>query len=273
VPPITIVLLNSPNVAKYDLSTVTTVMCGAAPLSTELLNAFIARVFPSAVVVQGYGMTETTPNIVTFPRELAKGHEGYVGRLMPSYQARLVEEDGTDAPQGGPGELWVRGPSVMKGYHDNVEATLNTIAPGGWLKTGDIISINPEGWFSVVDRKKELIKYKGFQVAPAELEGLLIQHPRVLDAGVVGVNDDSQATELPRAYIVAADNASTPADLAAEVAAWVASKAASHKHLRGGIVVVDVIPKSPSGKILRKNLRIRAQEDKDVVHRSTRAKL
>lgn len=217
-------------------------------------------------------MTETSPNLATFPRELAAGHEGLVGRLMPTYQARLVLEDGTDAPEGGPGELWVRGPSVMKGYHANVQATLDTIAPGGWMKTGDIVSINPEGWFSVVDRKKELIKYKGFQVAPAELEGLLIQHPRVLDAGVVGINDDSQATELPRAYIVPADSGSA-AELAAEIIAWVATKAASHKHLRGGIVVVEAIPKSPSGKILRKNLRIRANEDKDTVYGYKKAKL
>lgn len=258
-------LLNSPTLKNYNLSSLRTIMSGAAPLSPELLQAFSALV-PSARVIQAYGMTETSPNIANMHRGISVGREDSVGRLLPGFQARLVKDDGEDADpeRGEAGELWVRGPCVMKGYHNNPSATDNTIAPGGWMQTGDIVVRDPDGWISVVDRKKELIKYKGFQVAPAEIEGLLIQHPMVLDAGVVGVYDPAQATEVVRAYLVF--KGGRDEDVAAEVAAWVAQRVARAKHLSGGIVVVDAIPKSPSGKILRKVLRERAKQDKDTVH-------
>lgn len=241
-------------------------MSGAAPLSPELLQAFSALV-PSARVIQAYGMTETSPNICNMHRGNSVGREDSVGRLLPGFQARLVKDDGEDADptRGEAGELWVRGPCVMKGYHNNPTATDNTIAPGGWMQTGDIVVRDPDGWISVVDRKKELIKYKGFQVAPAEIEGLLLQHDKVLDAGVVGVYDPNQATEVVRAYLVLKEGLGE-AETAAEVAAWVTKRVARAKHLSGGIVVVDAVPKSPSGKILRKLLRERAKKDEDTVH-------
>ncbi|GMK55763.1 hypothetical protein CspeluHIS016_0208190 [Cutaneotrichosporon spelunceum] len=270
VPPVLIVFLNSPHVKNYDLSSLKTVLCGAAPLSAELVHAFTALI-PKCRIIQAYGMTETSPNIANMHRGISVGREYSVGRLLPCYQARLVKENGEDADpsKGEAGELWVRGPSVMKGYHNNPAATDATIAPGGWLKTGDVVTRDAEGWLSVVDRKKELIKYKGFQVAPAEMEGLLIQHENVLDAGVVGVYDPTQATELVRAYLVLAgtDKERTAED----VAAWVAGRAARAKHLSGGIVVVDAIPKSPSGKILRKQLRERAKSEADPVVAMPRA--
>jgi acyl-CoA synthetase (AMP-forming)/AMP-acid ligase II len=258
VPPIVLLLVHSKHVPDFDLSSLVWVSCGAAPLSGELIQAFQAR-FPNCTITQSYGMTETSPGIfIALETDAQAGHLG-IGRLLPTFQARLVRPDGSDAPRGERGELWVRGPCVMKGYHANPAATAGTMEPGGWLRTGDVLVRGDDGLWAVVDRVKELIKYKGFQVAPAELEGLLLQHPQVVDAGVVGVQDDSQATELPRGYIVAAEGAGP--DLAREVQAWVAARVAHHKALRGGVVVVDAIPKSPSGKILRNILRERAKKE------------
>lgn len=275
VPPLILRFIHSQNVKNYDISSMRSAMSGGAPLSPELATTFENK-FPGCITIQGYGMTETTPNICTMRREEAKGRAGWVGKLIPTYQARLVREDGTDAPRGEAGEMWVRSPSVMKGYHNNREATVGTMALGGWFKTGDVLVRDEQGWFKVVDRVKELIKYKGFQVAPAELEALLLTHPKVVDAGVVGVYDKAEVTELPRAYIVAAEGvAKTEAEIAKfseEVKAWVTARVAHHKRLRGGVVIVDVVPKSPSGKILRKDLRKRAQDEHDATV-STRARL
>ncbi|KLT43481.1 putative AMP binding protein [Cutaneotrichosporon oleaginosum] len=264
VPPLILRFLHSPNTAKYDISSMRTIMSGGAPLSPELAAAFEKK-FPGCVSIQGYGMTETTPGITAMKRAdvLAGGRQGWVGRLLPTYQARLVLPDGTDAARGAPGELWVRGPSVMKGYHNNAAATAETMALGGWFRTGDVLVRDEHGWYKVVDRVKELIKYKGFQVAPAELEALLLTHPRLVDAGVVGVYDAAEVTEMPRAYVVAAESVGKGEyeALVKDVQAWVAARVAQHKKLRGGVVVVDAIPKSPSGKILRKDLRKRAQAE------------
>jgi acyl-CoA synthetase (AMP-forming)/AMP-acid ligase II len=264
VPPLILKFLHSPNTLKYDISSMRTIMSGGAPLSPELATAFEKK-FPGCVSIQGYGMTETTPGITAMNRNdvLGGDRQGWVGRLLPTYQARLVQPDGTDAPRGSPGELWVRSPSVMKGYHNNPKATAETMALGGWFRTGDVLIRDEAGWYKVVDRVKELIKYKGFQVAPAELEALLLTHPKLVDAGVVGVYDAGEVTEMPRAYVVAADGIAKAehAALAKEVQAWVAARVAQHKKLRGGVILVDAIPKSPSGKILRKDLRKRAQDE------------
>lgn len=266
VPPIILLLLHSQNTGKFDLTSLKTLQCGAAPLSPELAAAFENK-FPHCRVSQGYGLTETTPTITYGKPEDMAGRKGSCGRLIPTYEARLVQEDGSDAPEGGRGELWVRGPSVMtRGYHRNEEATRKTMS-GDWFMTGDVAVRDSEGWFTIVDRVKELIKYKGFQVPPAELEALLLTHPDVVDAGVVGVWVEEQATELPRAYIVARPGKiekgpreeEDRSKFGAEIAQWVAGRVAQHKKLRGGVKVVDAIPKSPSGKILRKDLRVVAQ--------------
>jgi len=265
VPPIFIILLNSNNVAKYDLSSLATVFSGAAPIGGEVSEAFAKKL--DVVVLQAYGNTETTSTVTAgLTHEFLKrpGAISTVGKLMPTYQARLVDEDGEDHPERG--ELWVRGPSVMKGHLNNPEATKKALAPGGWYRTGDVCVRSEDGWYTVVDRIKELIKYKGFQVPPAELEALLLQHPDVLDAGVIGVYDKSQATELPRAYIVArgfeaGGNGEAEQKLGREIAAWVAGRVARHKRLVGGVILIPEIPKSPSGKILRKELRVRAEKE------------
>jgi acyl-CoA synthetase (AMP-forming)/AMP-acid ligase II len=162
VPPVLIVLLNSLNVPKYDISSLKGVMSGAAPLSADLAHAVQEKL--NFGVTQGYGLTETSPVSHVMTLEESLGRKGRIGKLMPTYQARLVAEDGKDVvKQGERGELWLRGPSVMKGYWRNQEATKHTFAEGGWFMTGDVAEIDPKGYFAIVDRVKELIKYKGFQ--------------------------------------------------------------------------------------------------------------
>jgi len=188
---------------------------------------------------------------------------GSIGILLPNLEARLIasdEDNIIDVAPGEPGELWVRGPIVMKGYLNNPTATANSVTSDGWFKTGDIAVRDEEGYYKIVDRKKELIKYKGFQVPPAELESVLLEHPEIVDAAVIGIDDPAQATELPRAYIVhkaGATNAlkSFPRD----VQLWIETRVAKHKFLRGGVVIIDAIPKSAAGKILRRELRERAK--------------
>jgi len=196
-------------------------------------------------------------------REDSVRKRGSSGRLIPNLQARLVDENERDVPPGPEirGELWVRGPNVMKGYLNNPTATKNSITPDGWFKTGDIAVMDEEGFFSIVDRKKELIKYKGFQVPPADLEAVLLSRPDILDAAVIGVESPEEATELPRAYIVTSRNdellkdPKAAAAFAKTIQGWIRTKVAQHKFLRGGVVIIDAIPKSAAGKILRRTLR------------------
>lgn len=164
VPPVLLVLLHSANVPKYDISSLRGVMSGAAPLSSDLAHAVQDKL--KFGVTQGYGLTETSPVSHVMTVQESQGRKGRIGKLMPTYQARLVTEDGKDVVKQGAGErgeLWLRGPSVMKGYWRNKEATQNTFAEGGWFMTGDVAEVDSEGYFAIVDRVKELIKYKGFQ--------------------------------------------------------------------------------------------------------------
>lgn len=265
VPPIVVTLLNSPNVVKFDLSSLGTVVSGAAPLGGDIADAF-AKLIPGVVMLQAYGNTETSPVVMTaHASEFAStpGSVATCGKLLPTYQARIVRpEDGVDVGVGARGELWVRGPTVMKGYLNNPEATAKAVVNGGWYRTGDVVVRDEAGWYEVVDRVKELIKYKGFQVPPAELEALLLQHPEVVDAGVIGIYDAAQATELPRAYVVPRDGevgGRTAQALSKHVGEWVAARVANHKKLRGGVRIISAIPKSAAGKILRKELRLLAE--------------
>lgn len=177
VPPVLIVLLNSQNVPKYDISSVRGFMSGAAPLSADLANAVQEKL--DIGVTQGYGLTETSPVSHVMTVEESLGRKGRIGKLMPTYQARLVTEEGKDVIKSGErGELWLRGPSVMKGYWRNEEATKHTFADGGWFMTGDVAEIYDDGYFAIVDRVKELIKYKGFQGISLSL---IIPHPSRAD--------------------------------------------------------------------------------------------
>lgn len=158
------------------------------------------------------------------------------------------------------GELWIRAPNVMKGYWNKPDATKETLTPDGWLKTGDIAYVDEEGKFYIVDRKKELIKVKGNQVAPAELEALLLEHPAVADAAVIGV-PTPDGDESPRAYVMLQPDEKSKATKPNEIAAFVAKNVARHKKLTGGVYFIDSIPKNPSGKIMRRLLRDQAKEE------------
>jgi len=211
-------------------------------------------------------LTETSPGTHLVPSEWTTRKSGTVGRLMPNMEARLVDDSGRDVPKGSQGELWVKGSNVMKGYLNNPEATQNTITQDGWLKTGDIAVIDEDGFCQIVDRKKELIKVKGFQVPPAELEALLLQNPNLLDAGVIGVFSSEQQTEFPRAYVVPRDERvletsnSGRAQFSADVQQWVKHRVVHYKQLRAGVILVRSIPRSAAGKILRRELRNVASE-------------
>jgi acyl-CoA synthetase (AMP-forming)/AMP-acid ligase II len=249
-PPIALGLARHPAVDGYDLSALRWMGCGAAPLDPRIEEECATRL--GCPFGQGYGMTEATATIavpdIERPETIVRGTSG---QLLPGVEARVTDpETGADLPPGAEGELLIRGPQLMRGYRGRPAATAATIDADGWLHTGDLGAVDADGVVRITDRLKELIKVKGFQVAPAELEGLLCTHPAVADAAVVGVPDEA-AGELPKAFVVARGDA-TPH----EVMAWVAERVAPHKRLCA-IEVVDEIPKLPSGKILRRVLRDR----------------
>jgi acyl-CoA synthetase (AMP-forming)/AMP-acid ligase II len=249
-PPVILQLASHTNVEGRDFSKLKLIISGAAPLDAELAGRAEAKV--GAPVRQGYGMTELSP--VSHKSRLARVKEtppGSVGALIPNTEARLVDpETEEDVAEGGEGEIWVRGPQVMKGYLNNPQATAETLLEDGWLRTGDIARIDENGFTYIVDRLKELIKYKGYQVPPAELEAVLVSHPKVRDAGVIGAPMDDGG-EVPKAFVVAEDGVD-----ADELIAYVAKHVAPYKKVRE-IEFVDEIPKSASGKILRRVLRDR----------------
>lgn len=249
VPPIIVQMANSPLVSRYDIRSLRAVLSGAAPLGEGVVKKCIERMHEGFKITQGYGLTETSPITHSLSVAESSDHLGSIGTLLPCLHARLIDIDENDVPEGSPGEVCFRGPSVMRGYWRNPEATKNTFtADGHWYRTGDIAMKDGDYWF-IVDRLKELIKYKGFQVPPADLEALLLTHPRVEDVGVVGIQDDSQGTELPRAYCVPSGGFATLKnekernDWSKEITDWVAENAANHKRLRGGCIAIAAIPK------------------------------
>ncbi|KAG0370729.1 hypothetical protein BC939DRAFT_441155 [Gamsiella multidivaricata] len=252
VPPVALALAKHPMVLDYDLSSLRHMACGAAPLPKDLCGLIETRL--GVYCRQGFGMTEASP-LVCCVRPSQRAPDGSVGPLVAGLQAKVVDpETGNELGVGQPGEWLLKGPNVMKGYLNNTEATKHTIREDGWMHTGDIVYVDEQGNWFVVDRLKELIKYKGFQIPPAELESLLQTHPKIMDAAVISVYDANQATEIPRAYVVPRDPATADTALKTEIEAFVASRVAPHKKLRGGVVFTHEIPKSASGKILRKDI-------------------
>lgn len=246
VPPVVQFLANHPMVEGRDLSSLERVGSGAAPLGADVEDRVVARL--GRPVTQGYGMTESSGVWATTP--VGRGRRGASGLLLPGTQARVIDiEAGTDMPRGQAGELWLRGPQAFVGYHRQPEATAATITPDGWVRTGDIGYFDADGYLFITDRLKELIKVKGFQVAPAELEALLLTHADVADAAVIG-RADERAGELPVAYVV-------PRSKALDTGAlidWVAERVVAYKRL-ADVVVCGSIPKTAAGKILRRELR------------------
>ncbi|XP_022766546.1 4-coumarate--CoA ligase-like 5 [Durio zibethinus] len=234
---------------KYDLSSLQSVVCGGAPLSKAVVNGFLKK-FPTVHIRQGYALTETTGFGASINSLEESRKCGAVGLLSPSLEAKIVDPvTGVAVKVNQTGELWLRGPSIMKGYHNNVEATASTLDSDGWLKTGDLCYIDDNGFVFVVDRLKELIKYKGYQVPPAELEALLLSHPEIFDVAVIPF-PDYEVGQYPMAYVVrkTGSNISETA-----VMDFVARQVAPYKRIRK-VAFINSIPKNPSGKILRRDL-------------------
>jgi len=246
VPPIVLALSKNPIVDNYKMPNLRTIFSGAAPLGEDLTRACMDRL--GCNIRQGYGMTETSPVTHSSPAPPLDAKFGSVGVAAPNTECKIIDLD-TGAPvgPGEKGEVCVRGPQIMKGYLNKPEATAQTIDAEGWLHTGDIGYADEDGHFFIVDRAKELIKYKGFQVPPAELEAVLLSHPCIADAAVIPYPDD-EAGEVPKAIIVLKETAAPE-----EILVFVAQRVAPHKRIRH-LEFVDKIPKSPSGKILRRVL-------------------
>jgi len=245
VPPIVLGLAKHPAVDQYDLSSLERIMCGAAPLGAEVERACAQRL--GCRIMQGYGMTEFAGASLTHRASATASKIGSVGRCWPNMQARIVNlETGGNLGVGEAGELLMRGPNVMKGYFERPDAT-QEILVDGWLRTGDIAYVDEDGDFFIVDRVKELIKHNAWQIAPAELEAVLLRHPAIADAAVIP-SPDEESGEVPKAFVVL----KAPVETAA-ILAFVAEHVAPYKKIRR-IAVVDAIPKSPSGKILRRVL-------------------
>ena len=251
VPPIILFLAKHPDVGKYDLSSLQWINSAAAPLGADLLMAASARLHGRCVIRQGYGMTEASPATHINPLSIAKDRPGSVGTPILNQQVKVVNiENGKNLPSGQEGEIYIKGPNVMKGYLNQPDATKKTLTEDGWLKTGDIGYFDQDGFFYITDRLKELIKVKGLQVAPAELEALLQNHPKVADAAVIGVPHERHG-EAPRAFVVKRD----PTLTEKELTDYISSHVSEHKHLTGGVKFIEAVPKSASGKILRRLLK------------------
>lgn len=249
VPPLVLTLSRAPQVQNYDLSALRVIHCGAAPLAHEIASACRDRL--GVEIRYGYGMTEVSPLSHASLVEPDKHKPGSVGFCLPNTECKIVDyTNGADLPAEREGEIWVRGPQVMKGYLGNPAATEAMIQPGGWLRTGDIGYSDKNGQLFVVDRLKELIKTNGRQVAPAELEALLLSYPAIADAAVVP-RPDEVAGEVPKAFVVLKKEAT-----AEEVIHFVAERVAPYKRIRE-VEFVTEIPRNPAGKILRRVLKER----------------
>ncbi|XP_074582735.1 4-coumarate--CoA ligase 3-like [Curcuma longa] len=253
VPPIVLELAKSPLMDGYDLSSVRMVMSGAAPMGKELEEKFMAKL-PNARLGQGYGMTEAGPVLsmcLAFAKEPLEVKSGACGTVVRNAEMKIVDpETGASLGRNQRGEICIRGSQIMKGYINDAEATNNTIDKDGWLHTGDIGFVDDDDEVFIVDRLKEIIKYKGFQVAPAELEALLITHPNIADAAVVQMKDEA-AGEVPVAFVVRSNGSQITED---EIKQYISKQVVFYKRINK-VLFTDAIPKAPSGKILRKDLR------------------
>ncbi|KAJ4829841.1 hypothetical protein Tsubulata_016554 [Turnera subulata] len=256
VPPVILGLVKYASKVKCDLSSLRRVGSGAAPLSKELSDGFREQ-FPWIELRQGYGLTESCGAATFFVSdEHAKAHPASCGRLVPTFTAKVVDiETGLPLPPCREGELWIKSPTIMKGYLGNEEATAATFDSDGWLKTGDLGYFDEDGFLHIVDRIKELIKHNGYQVAPAELESILLSHSEVLDAAVIPVEDE-EAGQIPMAYVVRASNSELTEE---QVIQFVARQVAPYKKVRK-VSFISAIPKSAAGKILRKQLVSQSQQ-------------
>ena len=279
VPPIAVAIINSPTSHDIFFKGIKSAICGAAPLEKSLQAVLRRQLPPNVPFTQVWGMTEMSGLgfMTPYPED---DETGSVGRLIPGmeakfvllitlvttftkFYARLIDDDGKDiSAYNVRGEICLRGPIVIGGYFENDAANRESFDQDGWFKTGDIgyCAKGTEKWY-IVDRKKELIKVRGFQVAPPEIEAVLVSHPYIVDAAVIGVTLPSSDGEHPRAYVVKSTVPNAVALSESDVKIFVASRLAKYKTLSGGVEFVDAIPKNASGKILKKTLRERARRE------------
>ncbi|KAF5777707.1 putative AMP-dependent synthetase/ligase, AMP-binding enzyme domain-containing protein [Helianthus annuus] len=251
VPPILVALVNNASQirSKYDLKTLKYVLSGGAPLSKELTEGFMEK-YPGVTIMQGYGLTESTGIGASTDTVEESRRYGTAGKLSANMIGKIVDPDtGKVLPVNRTGELWLKGPTVMKGYFSNPEATASTLDSTGWLRTGDLCYIDEDGFIFVVDRLKELIKYKGYQVPPAELEALLLTHPEIDDCAVIPF-PDKDVGQFPMAYVVRKNGSGLTEK---GVMDFVSKQVAPYKRIRR-VAFIGSVPKNPSGKILRKDL-------------------
>jgi len=251
VPPIVLGMVKSPALAQFDLSSVRLIFSGAAPLGADQARDLSDKMH--CPVTQGYGMTEASPVTHLSPTHGSTLKFGSAGRVVPNTEVKIVGPGaGQELGANQEGELLIRGPQIMKGYLGKPQETADAIDREGWYHTGDVGYVDDDGWFYIVDRTKELIKYKGMQVAPAELEALLLTHPAILDAAVVR-RADEEAGEVPKAFVVLKADETSKATTGEQIMHWLSGKVAPHKRIRH-LEFIDAIPKSASGKILRRVL-------------------
>ena len=272
VPPILIRLVRDPIVDEYDLSFLRRFSSGAAPLSEEIIQ-LLKKKFPQTGFKQGYGMTESCSCITAHPPSLYDYKNAHaVGTVVASTTVKIVKDDGTEAGVGEPGEILAKGPQIVMGYLNNEKATRESFDQDGYLHTGDQGAIDENGIITITDRIKEMIKVKGIGVAPAELEDLLLGHPKVSDVAVLGISDE-YAGEVPKAYIVPQSGEEVGHELGMELIAYVKEKKVRYKAVKE-VEFIDEIPKSASGKILRRVLRDKERNGEwGVVVREVKAKI
>jgi 4-coumarate--CoA ligase len=263
VPPVALALAKVPVVDEFNLKSLRFMHSSAAPTPKEVIIAVRDRL--GVPVRQGYGLSEAAPGVCSQRSEAWDKPIGASGRLVPNMLARFMSEDGDEVPSGSEGEICLKGPNIFKGYYNNPIATAESFDSEGWYHTGDIGKVDEHGNVYITDRLKDLIKYNGFQVAPAQLEDMLLGHAAVADVAVIGVYSDERATELTRAYVVAAAGYTGDEQLGERLQKWLNERVAPHKKLRGGVRFVEAIPKSNAGKILRRVLVEQAKRPGNVV--------
>ncbi|KOS41521.1 hypothetical protein ACN38_g7633 [Penicillium nordicum] len=267
VPPVALLLATSPVAQKYDLASLERIVISAAPLKKSV-QLLLKERLPRTSVVQGYGLTECTGGVM---HQIDEDEEafGCVGKLFAGMEGRLVDpKTHKDVPLGDEGELWLRGPLVMMGYVNDPVATDKTFTDG-WIRSGDILRMDKNQNFWVTDRFKEMIKYKGLQIAPSELEDILLRHPEVTDAAVCAIYDDSQATEVPLAYVSLSPRTVELARPEKQkvldgIKDWINGQVAGYKKLRGGVLHLQTLPKTPTGKILRRLLPAKLNDNREA---------
>jgi 4-coumarate--CoA ligase len=255
--PTTALALGTTDLAdRYDFSSIRHMVCGPLPLQQVDYDKFMRRGRWKTLTL--YGMTEAAP-YVTFQKMAEDMPLGMSGSLLPNVECSLRLESGEDAPAGGPGELWLKGPNMTAGYVDNPGANRSAFDLAGWYNTGDVCTLSAEGHLRVVGRTKELIKYNGFQVSPTELESYLVSHPAVLDVAVGGVFDRQKMTELPTAYVVLQGHIKGQEDkikALTDIRHFLDARVSGYKKLRGGVFEVTDLPRTSTLKLMRKQLEM-----------------